>query len=122
MKSLDKTLNSILGIVFVLLFVFNGDICDYYFDYSVKQNRIHWINLRYQIYEMMFLISCFLFYRVGDRWLKMIFAFGGSLVFGSFVDKVIFKMYDYHISDIASIIVGAILVITIYNRTQNEMD
>lgn len=108
--------NCILGVLFSFLFIMNKHICDYFFDYSLD-----WLNLRYAIYEFMFLLATIIIYRVGDRWVKMIFAFIGTFIIGSLVDKIFFNTYSYHLTDISVYVVSVALVVIIFNKTQNEV-
>lgn len=65
-------------------------------DYDVF---LQFYKVRNIVYEWMFFLFFVLCFRVGDRIVKAICAMGVILVGGSLVDKAIFNISDYLISD-----------------------
>ena len=81
-----------LLILFLTLWKFNTNICNYYYDY--KSNFSEWYYLRCDIYEAMFLIALLITFFKTTLYSRTLIFFGSVLIGWSVIDKNILSNYN----------------------------
>ena len=84
-----------LLIIFLTLWKFNTDICNYYYDYSIDFSE--WYYLRCDIYEVMFLVAIIIPWFKSTLFSRGVMLFGLVLIAASVIDKVFIN--DYALTD-----------------------
>lgn len=99
-------MKKILIAIFVIFYLGNSHICDYYFDPTTIDGFSEWWGLRSIIYEFMFVVVLATGFFKPDIWSRCLLILTISLVTGSLVDKIQ-GVRGYHLHDIL-LFIGAI--------------
>ena len=118
---MNITRNIILTLVVVAYFANSYVLYKVYPNVStdyVEFTRFYYT--RNVVYEFMFL-SCFVVsFLGGDRLTKAISCFGMIVTAGSLIDKAVFKITNYLVSDVALVLLSVVVSIYIYARSDRR--
>ncbi len=92
-----------LTITAILLFVFNYQICEYF--YPLKPQLKSWWTLKVNIYAVIMMLI-FLSQSLGSKkWLRFFLEIGVGFSISSVIDKLYFSVHDFTNSDIYMILI-----------------
>lgn len=92
----------ILTLLALFLFVFNYQICEYFYPY--KSQLKNWWTLKVNIYAVIMMLI-FLSQSLGNKgWLKFILYIGVGFTMSSVIDKVFFDVRVFTVSDLLMIL------------------
>lgn len=110
-------------LLLVIIYIGNSPILQLVYP-NVSSNYysyVAFVKARYCAYEIMFFLFCMVIYfNTPHKLVKVITVFLWILVFGSVVDKCIFDISNYLITDIFLIIIALITSIYVYGRATKE--
>lgn len=102
---------TIILIIFSLLYFFNYEICNYIFTGGVDalsleewvQSGDEWTSLRYNLYELMFLLVLISSFITQDKYTRSTTLLITTIIIFSLIDKMISGIVTRHIHDIVII-------------------
>ena len=102
------------------LFMFNYEICSYYYDVGTHINE--WWALRLKIYSFIFtVLGLVLFINVEKR-LRIITIPVLAIFLGDFKDRIIFNDATRHWSDILLVLISIIIMILLWRRNDESRE
>lgn len=107
-----KWIKILLIITIGLLFIFNSDICNIYYDSDIQTKE--WWNLRHKFYSLIFVLLGIFGFANADRGLRVIMIPLIAILLGDLKDRVIFDFAERHWSDIFLILLSVYLMVSIW--------
>lgn len=115
-------MRSILAILFIILYFSNYHISEGYYplvNEDWQEFKGFW-QLRSKIYELMFLVLVLVVFTKKTALSTGLFAFAGTLVIGSVIDKWLLNIYGYDLHDLIVIPFGVLLGTYVYARQRRK--
>lgn len=111
-------INRLIILIIVMIYILNYPVLSRVFpDLETDYGQfLMFYRTRNILYELMFFWSFLLVYRVSERSIKAMATFGMVLTSGSLIDKAVFHISEYLMSDIILLIIALIASIKVYKE------
>ena len=102
---------NILYILAILLFIFNYQICDYFYYNNIVKDLPKWWGLKSNIYAIIMMLVFYASLIKTKGFLRLILSIGLGLCASNVIDKCFFNVLEFRFNDIIMIIITICLSI-----------
>lgn len=107
-----------LIILSTLLFIFNSDICDMYYDSSTE--TAEWWALRFKLKSVLFTMLGLLVFLIGDRKIKILSIPMLAMFIGNMKDRIIFNDPTRGWADVLLVVLSISIMIKIWHNDKSR--
>lgn len=115
-----RTTNVILIATIGILFCFNYDICNWFYDSAIETKE--WWDLRFKIYSVIATLLGLTVFCNADRFLKTISIPILAMFIGDLKDRILFDEPQRHWSDILLVVISIIFMILIWQKNNEPRE